>query len=100
MANQGGGGGAVVYHGLDRFPRNNPPTFNGDYDPESAEAWLREIEKIFRVTKCQDQQKVLFTTHMLADEAEYWWENTCPRLEGVGGVVVPWGTDRGHTRIK
>ena len=29
MANQEGDGGAVVYHGLDRFQRNNPPTFKG-----------------------------------------------------------------------
>ncbi|XP_028236628.1 uncharacterized protein LOC114415960 [Glycine soja] len=94
MANQGGGGGATMYHGLDRFQRNNPPTFKGGYDPEGAEAWLREIEKIFRVMECQDHQKVLFATHMVADEAEYWWENTRPRLEGEGGVVVQWETFR------
>ncbi|XP_028226594.1 uncharacterized protein LOC114407588 [Glycine soja] len=94
MANQGGGGGATMYHGLDRFQRNNPPTFKGGYDPEVAEAWLRQIEKIFRVMECLDHQKVLFAPHMLADEAEYWWENTCPRLEGAGGAVVPWGTFR------
>eukprot|EP00256_Glycine_max_P033767 XP_006579243.1 uncharacterized protein LOC102667929 [Glycine max] len=41
-----------MYHGLDRFQRNNPPTFKGSYDPEGAEAWLREIEKIFWVTEC------------------------------------------------
>ena len=57
MANQGGSGGATVYHGLDRFQRNNPPTFNGGYDPEGAEAWLRESEKIFRVSECQDHQR-------------------------------------------
>ncbi|XP_028215148.1 uncharacterized protein LOC114397257 [Glycine soja] len=94
MANQGGGGGATMYHRLDRFQRNNPPTFKGGYDPEGVEAWLREIEKIFRVMECQDHQKVLFATHMLADEAEYWWENTRSRLEGVGGVVVQWETFR------
>ena len=44
--------------------------------------------------ECQDHQKVLFATHMLADKAEYWWENTRPRLEGAGGAVVPWGTFR------
>jgi len=93
MANQGGSGGATVYQGLDRFHRNNPPTFKGGYDLEGAEAWLWEIEKIFRVTECQDHQKVLFATHILADEAKYWWENTRPRLEG-GGAVVPWGTFR------
>jgi len=71
MANQGSDGGANVYHGLDRFQRNNPPTFKRGYDSEGVKAWLREIDKIFRVTKCQDQQKVLFATHMLVDGAEY-----------------------------
>lgn len=39
-------GGATEYHGLDRFQRNNPPTFRGGYDPDGAENWLREIRKI------------------------------------------------------
>ena len=52
MANQGGGGGAVLYHGLDRFRRNNLPTFKGGYDLEGVEAWLRGIEKIFRMMEC------------------------------------------------
>jgi len=38
MANQGGGGGEVVYHGLDCFQRNDPLTFKGGYDPKGAEA--------------------------------------------------------------
>ena len=46
------------------------------------------------MTECLDQQKVFFATHILADEAEYWWENTRPRLEGAGGVVIPWETFR------
>ena len=54
MANQGGGGGEVVYHGLDCFQRNDPLTFKGGYDPKGVEAWLREIEKIFWVMECQD----------------------------------------------
>ena len=98
IGNQGGGGGAVAYHGLDRFQRNDPPSFKGGYDPEGAEEWLWEIEKIFRVIECQDHQRVLFATHMLTGEAGHWWENTRPRLEGVGevggGVAIPWDTFR------
>ena len=45
MENQAGGN--AEYHGLDRFQRNNPPTFRGGYDPEGAETWLKEIRKIF-----------------------------------------------------
>ena len=31
---------------------------------------------------------------MLAEEAEYWWENTYPRLERVHGAVIPWSVFR------
>jgi len=39
--------GAVEYQGLDRFQRNNPSTFNGGYNLDGAQNWIREIEKIF-----------------------------------------------------
>ena len=29
-------GGVVEYQGLDRFQRNNPPSFNGGYNPDGA----------------------------------------------------------------
>lgn len=29
------------FHGLKKFQRNNPPTFNGRYDPDGAQTWLR-----------------------------------------------------------
>ena len=35
------------YQGLDRFQKNNPPSFAGGYDPDGSQKWLREIEKIF-----------------------------------------------------
>ena len=92
MENQTGGN--AEYHGLDRFQRNNPPTFRGGYDPEGAETWLKEMRKIFRVMQCPEEQQVLFATHMLAEEAEYWWENTRPRLERVHGAVIQWSIFR------
>lgn len=58
------------YKSLGRFQRNNPPTFKGRYDPDGVEAWLKEIEKIFRVMVCTDVQKVQFGTHMLSEEAK------------------------------
>ncbi|XP_050918381.1 uncharacterized protein LOC127135791 [Lathyrus oleraceus] len=44
-------------HGLDRFQINKTPTFKERYDPEGAQVWLQEIEKIFRVMACADAQK-------------------------------------------
>jgi len=34
---------------LETFLRNHPPTFKGRYDPDGAQTWLKEIERIFRV---------------------------------------------------
>lgn len=45
------------------------PTFKGQYDPNGAQAWIRGIEKIFRVMACTDVQKVQFGNHMLEEEA-------------------------------
>ncbi|XP_058768834.1 zinc finger protein GIS2-like [Vicia villosa] len=69
---------------LRRFQRNNPPVFKGKHEPDKAQAWLKAIEKIFRVMNCTDAQKVQFGTHMLGKEAEDWWNNTLQRFEEDG----------------
>ena len=35
--NRGEAGGAIEYQGLDCFQRNNPPSFNGGYNPDGAQ---------------------------------------------------------------
>jgi len=39
---------------LQTFLRNHPPTFKGRYDPDGAQKWLKEIERIFRVMQCSE----------------------------------------------
>ncbi|KAI5433307.1 hypothetical protein KIW84_020548 [Lathyrus oleraceus] len=39
---------------LSEFQKNIPPMFKGAYDPDGAQKWLKEIERIFRVTECAD----------------------------------------------
>lgn len=63
------------FRGLGKFQRNNPPTFKDKYYLEGAQTWLREIEKIFWVMAWTEEQKVLFGTHMLLEEAVDWWNN-------------------------
>ena len=43
--------------GLAESRRNKPPQFSRGYDPEKAELWIKEMEKIFRVMNCADNQK-------------------------------------------
>ena len=68
--NKGEDVGAVEYQGLDCFQWNNPHAFNGGYNPDGAQNWIREIEKIFRVMACPKGQKVAFGTYTLVEEDE------------------------------
>ncbi|XP_058784046.1 uncharacterized protein LOC131658809 [Vicia villosa] len=45
------------YRALGKFQKNNPPTFEGEHEPDKAQAWLKAIEKIFRVMNCTDAQR-------------------------------------------
>ncbi|XP_058733723.1 uncharacterized protein LOC131605379 [Vicia villosa] len=77
------------YRALGRFQRNNPPVFEGEHELDKAQAWLKAIEKIFRVMNCTDAQRVQFGTHMLEKEAEDRWNNTLQRFEE-DGIEVTW----------
>jgi len=74
---------------LDRFLRNNPPTFKCRFDPEGAQTWTQGMERIFCAMVTSHDRKVRLATHMLAKEAEYWSTNAKGRLEA-GGEVVTW----------
>ncbi|RHN45425.1 putative nucleotidyltransferase, Ribonuclease H [Medicago truncatula] len=73
---------------LETFMRNHPPTFKGRYDPDGAQTWLKETERIFRVMQCTEVQKVRFGTHQLAEEADDWWVSLLPNLEQDGAAVT------------
>lgn len=73
---------------LATFQRENPPNFLGRYDPEGALAWLKEIERIFRVMDCTLVQKIRYGTHKLSGEADDWWVDTRLRLETAGEEIT------------
>jgi len=92
--NQGNGGhgqedqGEVEERRLDRFMRKKPLTFKGRFNPEGALTWMESMERIFRAMVTNDDQKVRLATHMLAEEAEYWWTSTKRRIEASGDVIT------------
>ena len=92
--NQGNGGhgqedqGEAEEQRLDRFMINKPPTFKGMFDPEGALTWKESMERIFRAMVTNDDQKVRLATHMLVEEAEYWWTSTKRRIEAIGEAIT------------
>ncbi|XP_061366891.1 uncharacterized protein LOC133310020 [Gastrolobium bilobum] len=60
------------YKGLIEFRKHKPSTFCGDYNPEAAMEWVKELEKIFLVMDCPNTHRVNFSTYLLIGEAEHW----------------------------
>jgi len=73
---------------LETFLRNHPPTFKGRYDPDGAQTWLKEIERVLIVMQCTEVHKVRFGTHTLVGEADDWWIGLLPILEQDGAEVT------------
>ena len=62
--------------------------FKGTHDPEDAQKWLKEIERIFRVIDCAKDLKVRDGTYMLAEEVDDWWVATRTEMEQDGTVLT------------
>ncbi|XP_061339376.1 uncharacterized protein LOC133286051 [Gastrolobium bilobum] len=74
---------------LNAFRKHQPPTFEGGYDPIVAATWLQDLERIFRVMECPDNQRLLYATYMLKGDASDWWLNTSRPLE-LQGHAITW----------
>lgn len=51
----------------------NPPVFIGGNDFFVAERWLWAMERLLRMQKCREENKVMFVVHMLRDTTLDWW---------------------------
>ena len=63
------------YLKFEEFKKANPPSFQGAYDPDKADEWIKAMEKVFSILDCSDHQKVTFAIYMLEADAEFWWNN-------------------------
>nr|KYP39145.1 hypothetical protein KK1_039573 [Cajanus cajan] len=74
---------------LAEFRKCHPPQFKGDADPEVADHWICELEKIFTVLGCSQERRLTYVVYMLVGEAKHWWRGTHHMLTA-RGVVVDW----------
>ncbi|XP_020209666.1 uncharacterized protein LOC109794630, partial [Cajanus cajan] len=56
-----------------------------DADPEVADRWIRELEKM----GCPPERRLAYAVYMLVGEAEHWWGSAYQMLTS-RGVVVDW----------
>ena len=73
------------------FNRQDPPKFSGEVEPEKADMWIQETEKIFEVLQTPAAEKVGLATFQLKGDAEYWWRSA-RQLMTANQVVITWDT--------
>ena len=67
--------------GLTDFNRQHPSKFNGEHDPDKADIWIQEMEKIFEILHCEDAKKVEYATFLFRAEVESWWRGAKQLME-------------------
>ncbi|XP_058726571.1 uncharacterized protein LOC131597932 [Vicia villosa] len=83
------GAGLGANKQLGELQWNNPPLLKGTHDPDGAQKWLKEIERIFRVIDYAENMKVRYGTHMLSEEAGDLWVANRAELDA-DGVEITW----------
>ena len=68
-----------------KFLKRNPMTFDGSGEPEVADDWILDMERIFRTMLCTEQQKVIWAADTLKGNAQRWW-----RQELEQGTPTTW----------
>ncbi|KAH7554444.1 hypothetical protein JRO89_XS12G0213700 [Xanthoceras sorbifolium] len=58
---------------IERARRVRATSFDGSEDPDSAHAWLNDLEWVFGVIGCSDEHQFSFATFLLKDKAYDWW---------------------------
>lgn len=64
-----------------KFLTARPREFHGVLDPIVVSDWIMEMENIFEICKCSEDQKVLYASFMLRRNALHWW-NTITESHG------------------
>ena len=66
---------------VENFLHHKPTEFTGKASPDEADEWFRKYENIFKVMNCVNEQKLLFATYLLNEDAEYWWASMQQQME-------------------
>ncbi|MQL79266.1 hypothetical protein Taro_011707 [Colocasia esculenta] len=58
---------------VEKFLRLQPPTYSGGPNPDTAEHWVHEIERVFATMRCPAADKVVLAAYQLRGFALQWW---------------------------
>ncbi|MQL71412.1 hypothetical protein Taro_003740 [Colocasia esculenta] len=59
---------------VEKLLRLQPPTYSGGPNPDTAEHWVHEIERVFATMRCPATDKVVLAAYQLRGFALEWWQ--------------------------
>ena len=59
---------------IERVHKLGAKPYDGSGDPEVAWLWLDQVNKVYGVMGCTDEQRVLFSSFLMEDRAKDWWD--------------------------
>ncbi|MQL79464.1 hypothetical protein Taro_011900 [Colocasia esculenta] len=58
---------------VEKFLRLQPPTYSGRLNPDTAEHWVHEIERVFATMRCPAAERVVLAAYQLRGFVLEWW---------------------------
>ncbi|MQL97454.1 hypothetical protein Taro_030145 [Colocasia esculenta] len=58
---------------VEKFLRLQPPTYLGGPNPDTAEHWVHEVERVFATMRCPAADRVVLAAYQLRGFALEWW---------------------------
>ncbi|MQL90486.1 hypothetical protein Taro_023087 [Colocasia esculenta] len=58
---------------VEKFLRLQPPTYSGGPNPDTANNWVHEIERVFATMRCPAADRVVLAAYQLRGFALEWW---------------------------
>ncbi|MQL71999.1 hypothetical protein Taro_004313 [Colocasia esculenta] len=58
---------------VEKFLRLQPSTYSGRPNPDTAEHWIHEIERVFATMRCPEADRVVLAAYQLRGFALEWW---------------------------
>ena len=72
------------------FMNTKPHPFNGTEGVVGLRRWLEKMEQVFGITRCAEQDKVMFAASTFEGRALTWWNGNVHTLGLTNANIIPW----------
>ncbi|GKB25541.1 hypothetical protein Tco_0864942 [Tanacetum coccineum] len=72
------------------FMNGKPHSFNGTKGVVGLRRWFEKVEQVFEISKCAEEDKVMFAACTFEGRALTWWNENVHTLGLVNANNIPW----------